>query len=228
MQEHPLDRPVWNALTTRQAHLAIGGARALRIDPDHGLFAAAADTSPESLMALGDIVPAGIPVGTVEAAEWPAVPGVDNAPPVPVVQMLAGESLGLVPARGFGIVDLTDAQGPDMLALATLTRPGPFFGRTHRMGDFVGVVVDGQIAAMAGERLRLPGFTEVSAVCTHPDHRGHGYAAALMSVVAGRILARGETPFLHVYPHNAPAIRIYEQLGYRIRAEMKLTMLTRA
>ena len=91
----------------------------------------------------------------------------------------------------------------------------------------MGVKVGGQLAAMAGERMKLPGFTEVSAVCTHPDHRGHGYAAALMSVVAGRIQARGETPFLHVFPDNAGAIRIYEQLGYSIRCEMKLTILSR-
>jgi predicted GNAT family acetyltransferase len=114
-----------------------------------------------------------------------------------------------------------------MFALANLTRPGPFCERTHRLGDFVGVKVDGQLVAMAGERLRLPGFTEVSGVCTHPDHRGHGYAAALMSVVAGRIQGWGETPFLHVYAHNTGAIRLYEALGYRVRRVMKMTVLTR-
>jgi predicted GNAT family acetyltransferase len=115
-----------------------------------------------------------------------------------------------------------------MFDLARLTQPGPFFGRTHRLGDFVGVkTAAGRLAALAGERMRLPGFTEVSGVCTHPDHRGHGYAAALTSLVAGRIEARGETPFLHVFAHNTGAIRIYEALGYRIRCEMKLTLLGR-
>lgn len=225
--DHPLDRPVWTALTTRQSARAIGEGRAVRIDPAYGLFAAAADKQPESLAALAEITPAGLQVGLVEAEAWPSVPGFVSEPPVPVTQMLAGDSLVLTPPGGYAIVDLGDADGPEMLALATLTKPGPFFERTHQLGDFVGVKVGGQLAAMAGERLRLPGLTEVSAVCTHPDHRGHGYAAALMSVVAGRILARGERPFLHVYPHNTPAIRIYEQLGYRVRAQMNLTLMTR-
>jgi len=225
--DHPLDRPVWNALTTRQSGLALGNSHAVRIDPAYGLFAAAADPSPANLAALAAILPEEGQVGMVEAADWPQVPGVVNQPPVGVTQMIAGD-LTTVPAKGFEIVDLTEEDAAEMFALARLTQPGPFFERTHRLGDFVGVKVAGQLAAMAGERLKLPGFTEVSAVCTHPDHRGHGYAAALMGVVAGRIEARDETPFLHVYPHNTGAITIYERLGYRIRAQMKMTVLSRA
>lgn len=225
--DHPLDRPVWAALTTRQSGLAIGNAQAVRIDPAYGVFAAAADPSPASLAALAAILPDEGEVGMVEAAEWPQVPGVVNSAPIAVTQMVAGD-LTSVPAKGFEIVDLTEDDAAEMFALVRLTQPGPFFERTHRLGDFVGVRVGGRIVAMAGERLKLPGFTEVSAVCTHPDHRGHGYAAALTSFVAGRIEVRGETPFLHVYPGNAGAIRIYQQLGYRIRTEMKLTLLKRA
>ena len=225
--DHPLDRPAWAALTTRQAGLAIGNSRAVRLDPAYGLFIAAADRSHASLDALCALVKEGDEVGMVEADPWPPIPGLLNRPPVPVAKMVAG-ALTHVPAKGFDVVDLTEADGAEMLALATLTKPGPFFERTHRLGDFVGVKVDGRLAAMAGERMKLPGFTEISAVCTHPDHRGHGYAAALMGVVASRIEARGETPFLHVYPDNAGAIRIYEQLGYAIRREMRLTVLTPA
>lgn len=225
--EHPLDRPVWNALTTRQSGLAIGNARAVRLDAAYGLFAAAADRAPASLAALAEIVPPEGQVGMVESTDWPAIPGVVNAAPVGVTQMLAGD-LTFASPDGYEIVDLVEDDAAEMFALARLTQPGPFFERTHRLGDFVGVKVDGALAAMAGERLKLPGFTEISAVCTHPDHRGHGYAAALMSVVAARIEARGETPFLHVYPDNDGAIRIYERIGYRIRAQMRLTLLSRA
>ena len=225
--DHPLDRPVWNALTTRQSGLALGNGHAVRIDAAYGLFAAAADPSPASLAALAAILPDEGQVGMVEAADWPPVPGVVNQPPLGVTQLIAG-ALTTVPPDGFEIVDLTEDDAAEMFGLARLTQPGPFFERTHRLGDFVGVRVGGRIAAMAGERLKLPGFTEVSAVCTHPDHRGHGYAQALMGVVAGRIEARGETPFLHVYPHNVGAIRIYQHLGYRIRAQMKMTVLSRA
>ena len=226
--DHPLDRPVWGALTTRQAALALGGPRAVRIDPAYGLFAAAADSSPGSLAALRALLPEQGEVAMVEADDWPAIPGAVAQPPADVTQMVAGRDLKLVEPDGYEIVDLSDFDAADMFALASLTRPGPFFERTHRLGDFVGVKVDGRLVAMAGERLRLPGFTEVSGVCTHPDHRGHGYAAALMSVVAGRIQAWGETPFLHVYAQNTGAIRLYEALGYRIRRVMKMTVLTRA
>src|SRR6185437_12341711 len=102
-----------------------------------------------------------------------------------------------------------DEDGPQMLKLAALTEPGPFFERTHQLGDFIGVKEDGRLIAMAGERMRPDAFTEISGVCTHPDFRGRGYAAALTMEVAARIRARGDTPFLHVYAANAAAIRLY-------------------
>lgn len=138
--------------------------------------------------------------------------------------MLADDVAPGAPA-GFDIVPLAPADAPAMLALATLTEPGPFAARTHRLGGFVGIKVDGRLIAMAGERMKPPGFTEVSGVCTHPDHRGRGYAAALMRSVAVNILDRGEKPFLHVYPSNGGAIALYETLGFRLRRAMSMTIL---
>jgi len=115
-----------------------------------------------------------------------------------------------------------------MLALATLTKPGPFFARTHQLGDFIGVKKNGALVAMAGERMKPPGFTEVSGVCTHPDHRGHGYAAGLSRIVASRILERGETPFLHAFATNTGAISVYRALGFALRRDITLTVLARA
>jgi predicted GNAT family acetyltransferase len=115
-----------------------------------------------------------------------------------------------------------------MFALARLTEPGPFFERTHQLGDFVGVRLEGRLVAMAGERLKLTGYTEVSAVCTHPEHRGSGYAAGLMSLVARKITERGEIPFLHAYDHNASAIALYQRLGYRRRRSVQVSFLTAA
>jgi predicted GNAT family acetyltransferase len=143
------------------------------------------------------------------------------------VQMIA-ERLTAGPAADFDMAPLTDADGPEMLALATLTKPGPFFERTHQLGDFFGVKVDGRLAAMAGERMKPDGFTEVSGVCTHPEHRGRGYAGALMRLVAGRILDRGDTPFLHAYASNRGAIALYETLGFTLRREVQMMRLTRA
>ena len=114
-----------------------------------------------------------------------------------------------------------------MLALARLTRPGPFSARTHRLGAFIGVKLDGRLVAMAGERMKPDGFTEVSGVCTHPDHRGRGYAGGLMRLVARRILERGETAFLHAYESNIGAIALYESLGFRRRRTVILTVLKR-
>jgi len=225
---HPLDRPIWSALTSRQAPLALGDAGALRIAPEYGLFAAAADGSAESLAALSALIPADGGLAAVGVAEPGPVPGA-SAEPHRIWQMVCAALTPDRAARDVAIVPLTDADAAQMLALATLTRPGPFFARTHELGDFVGVKDDrGRLLAMAGERLKPEGFTEVSGVCTEPACRGRGYAGALMRVVTDRILARGETPFLHSYAHNTGAIALYESLGFALRAEVTMTVLTRA
>ncbi len=220
---HPLDRPVWSALTSRQAPLALGDARALRFDPDYALFAAAADDSPESTEALGrlNVSPNGL--GLVEAGDMPLPPGAVVRAGAACVQMVAASLTGGGKAIAFEPLGETDAA--EMLALATLTVPGPFFERTHRLGDFIGVKIDGRLVAMAGERMKPDGFTEVSGVCTHPDHRGRGYAGALMRVVTQRILERGEQAFLHAYAANTATIALYETLGFRVRTRITYTVL---
>ena len=217
---HPLDRPVWNALTTRQAHLAQGDARALRFHPDYGLFAASIDGG--NLLAL---IPSGGGVALVEAQDAPPPPGTVVMQHAILNQMIAAAITPGDPR--FEVVPLGDGDAAEMLALASLTEPGPFFRRTHQLGDFIGVKQGGKLVAMAGERMKPQGFTEVSGVCTHPEHRGRGYAGGLMRIVAQRILARGETPFLHVYAHNAGAIALYEALGFRPRAVLHMTVLAR-
>ena len=220
---HPLDRPVWSALTGRQASLALGDARALRFDPAYALFAAAADASPESLAALGGLNTSANGLGMIEAVDPPLPPGAVVRSKAAGVQMVAAALTG--GGRPVAFDPLGEADAAAMLALATLTVPGPFFERTHRLGDFVGVKVDGRLVAMAGERMKPEGFTEVSGVCTHPDHRGRGYAGALMRVVTQRILERGEQAFLHAYAANMGAIALYETLGFRVRTPVTYTVL---
>ncbi|HVJ02224.1 MAG TPA: GNAT family N-acetyltransferase [Sphingomonas sp.] len=220
---HPLDNPAWTALCSTQSHLARGEGRALRYDGDYAVFAAAEDHSSQSLRALGNLVAATGPAIVLARGALPAVPGTCVEKTRPGVQMIA-EALA-PPRTACDFVALTDADAPDMLALATLTEPGPFFSRTHRLGDFIGVKIDGRLVAMVGERMKPAGFTEVSGVCTHPDFRGRGYAGALMEVVANRIAARGETPFLHAYADNEGAIALYEALGFRRRCEVMVTVL---
>lgn len=114
-----------------------------------------------------------------------------------------------------------------MLALALLTRPGPFRTRTHMLGRFLGVREGGQLVAMAGERLSVPGYREISAVCTHPAWQGRGLGGALLQQVGERIQREGETPFLHTYAHNAPAVALYGKLGFRVRTQIVHAVWTR-
>jgi predicted GNAT family acetyltransferase len=214
---HPLDRPAWSALTTRQASLSLGDPRALRFAPDYAPFAGAADTSPESLAALAALPSPDGTLWVVEAEPPPTPPGMTVTVEAPCLQMIATALAPEARAARADIVDLTEADAPEMRALAALTRPGPFSTRTHELGPFVGVKIDGRLAAMAGERMKPTGFTEVSGVCTHPGHVGHGYGGALTRVVTARILARGETAFLHSYASNPGAVRLYESLGFTIR-----------
>jgi predicted GNAT family acetyltransferase len=125
------------------------------------------------------------------------------------------------------IVSLGDADAPQMLALAQLTQPGPFLARTHAMGSFIGIRIGGRLAAMAGERFRFAGHTEVSGVCTHPDFQGRGFARRLSAAVATRIQARGEVPFLHAWATNQAAIDLYRGLGFELRAQVHVAVLDR-
>ncbi|HVV87120.1 MAG TPA: GNAT family N-acetyltransferase [Kofleriaceae bacterium] len=223
---HVLDRPVWTALATRQAAWAVGGERARRFVPDVGPLAGARDDEPESLAALAALVADTGDLLLLQAEPIAIPPGVIAATTAAGVQLVAGELVDVEPEPRIEL--LTEADAPAMLALATLTRPGPFGPRTASLGTFWGVRDGGALVAMAGERLRQPGYTEVSGVCTHPDARGRGLARALSARVARRIRDRRETPYLHAYATNTAAIELYESLGFRLRCEVHVARLTRA
>ncbi len=223
---HPLDRPIWASLTGAHANLSLGGARARRYQPDVNRFAATPDEGAEALDALAALLPPGDSVFLLQVPPIEVPPGLRVVKRATGVQMeatrdLRGEDIGE------GIAALGEADAPDMLALATLTEPGPFLARTHVMGDFIGVRRAGRLMAMAGERFRVPGFAEVSGVCTHPGARGLGLARRLSAAVAARIQARGEQPFLHAWETNTAAIRLYEALGFRQRTRVNVAVLER-
>jgi predicted GNAT family acetyltransferase len=225
MTANPLDRPVWQALCHRQRHFAVGSERALRFAPDIGPLAATADDSAESFQDLADLIAKHGSVVLLQVGNSPPPPRTIVEMTAPGVQMIANALVPLEPTDR--VVRLTDADAPDMLALATLTKPGPFNTRTHELGGFWGVKENGRLLAMAGERMKLDGFTEVSGVCTYPQARGRGYAGLLSRTVATQIQKRGETPILHAFANNTAAIGLYESLGFVLRTPVTVTMLAR-
>lgn len=221
-----LDRPVWASLTSVHSHLAQGGARARRYLPDINGFASACDDDDASLDALARLIRPSEPVFVLQVPEICIPSGVTVTRAAAGVQMVATERIEIPPDSG-QLVQLGDADAQEMLELASLTQPGPFLRHTHRMGQFVGIRIGGRLAAMAGERFRFPGHTEVSGVCTHPDFRGRGLASRLSRHVAAVIAARGDTAFLHAWQTNTAAIRLYEAMGFRLRCEVNVVVLER-
>jgi ribosomal protein S18 acetylase RimI-like enzyme len=221
--DHPLDYPVWTALTTSQTSLSEGGALARRYPPAIAPFAAIADTSPRSFAALGALMaPLDIAVLFTPAAVTPP----DE---FKIVLADTGEQMLGMPVEtsivGVEPVILGDADVGAMMALTALTRPGPFSPRTHELGRFLGIRIDGRLAAMAGERMRPASYTEITAVCVHPDYRGRGYAQFLLGAVARQIVTRGEIPLLHVFSSNSSAIGLYRRQGMEIRRRLHVTAL---
>jgi ribosomal protein S18 acetylase RimI-like enzyme len=224
MRSHPLDCPIWSALSSRQAAFGTDGALARRFRENVSPFAAAADDSDAAVAALGALAHEDDDISLLERAP-PAPPAdVTLKMSAPGVQMVLRE---LAPGADMAFEHLGDADAPEMIELATLTRPGPFRAATHTLGRFIGVREGGRLIAMAGERLQTEEFTEVSGICTHPAYRGRGLAAALTRVVTARILEEGRTPFLHAYANNTGAISVYRKLGFEHRCDVTHAMWTR-
>lgn len=224
---HILDNPIWSSLTTRQTYLAEGDGLARRYPVDVTALAALKEPSAEAFDSLARISksdavalfcyqPITIPAG------WKTIHTSNLAQMVCVDPRVAP-----VPAE-ITVDKLGAADSDEMVALTKLTNPGPFGSRTHELGLYLGIHQQGRLAAMAGERQKLPGYTEVSAVCTHPDYVGKGYARVLMLEVMRGIRERGEIPMLHVRQNNARAVELYERLGFRSRVVLHLAVLKKS
>jgi len=224
--DHPLDYPIWTALTTTQQALAEGDARARRYPTEMTPFADMPDLSAENfavlraMMSSNDIAV----LFTPDAVTPPAGFNVALAD--------TGEQMIGTPVEtstdGVEIVTLGAADVPAMLELTALTKPGPFSARTHELGTFLGIRIDGQLVAMTGERMKPAQYTEMTAVCVHPSHRGRGYGQMLLGAVARQIVSRGEIPFLHVFSNNHSAIALYQRQGMEIRRRFHVTVLKKA
>jgi len=218
-----LDNAAWASLTGPHAHFAEGTGRALRYPANVSPIVAIAPeqdervwadllhlVGPDALVLLGNEV-SSLPDG------WRVEFHGDG------LQFVATDALESRPSTE--VVTLGAADVPEMLDLVARTEPGPFEARTYQLGTYLGIRRDGVLAAMAGERMHPPGWTEISAVCTHPAYRGHGLATTLVRAVAHGIRERGETPFLHAAADNTDAVRLYLSLGFAIRRKPRFSVL---
>ena len=226
---HPLDSPTWAALTGPHRHLAEVRGAAARYHPAIGPFAALAG-GPETTdpSAWADLAGLAGPDGpaVLFGAEPAAPAGWQLVEQVHGIQLegsavAPGHSAALDPA----FVELGAADVPDMLDLVQRTRPGPFRRCTHELGRYLGVRHAGALVAMAGERMRPPGWTEISTVCTDPAHRGRGLAGQLVRALVASARERGDTPFLHVAVDNTNAERLYRAMGFTERRRVVFSVL---
>ncbi|MEU4694066.1 GNAT family N-acetyltransferase [Actinoplanes sp. NPDC023714] len=203
-----LNNPVWAALSGPQACFAEAAGDAARFSPEIAPFGALRDPSdPAAWRDLAGLTSEVVLTGPsiTPLAGW------ETTEVMAGVQMVGQSMTGVEDPDA---VVLTEADVPEMLELVARAQPGPFRKRTVDLGRYLGIRDGGRLVAMAGERFRMPGWTEVSAVCTDPEFRGKGLGARLTLAVAAGILARGELPFLHTVHDNDTAIRLYERLGF--------------
>jgi ribosomal protein S18 acetylase RimI-like enzyme len=222
-EEAAFENPAYASLCGAHAQLAQVRGRARRYPADVAPFLAL--PTPPSAQDWRDaaelVEPGSFVAGRYGDAElpegWRAVRAFD------LVQMVEERVTGVDCAEA---IPLGAADVPEMLELVAATEPGPFLTRTIELGDYLGIRRGGVLVAMAGERFHLDGWTEISAVCTNPDHRGQGLASRLVGALIAGIQRRSERAFLHVMSTNAGAIRLYESLGFRLRQHARLTVVT--
>jgi ribosomal protein S18 acetylase RimI-like enzyme len=215
---HSLDNPIFNALGTRQANFAETYGVLRRFPAEVTPLGGFPEPNAEGFACVRGLLAAGGGLGLFLPERIEAPEGLEIMLEGALLRMILENDARLEPNRkSYDFIELGEADVPEMVELATLTKPGPFGTRTREMGKYLGIRKDGKLVAMAGERLKLPGYTEISAVCTHPEHLGHGYAGFLMTILANCIRERDERPFLHVRPENTRAVQLYERLGFKHR-----------
>ncbi|MQR01428.1 GNAT family N-acetyltransferase [Glaciimonas soli] len=218
-----LDHPVWNALTSAHQTMARANGLAIRYPNAVSPLAALREPTPQAFADLHALVGSGEIVGLVTAEPLEVPDDWKVLLARPIDQMICTATPIFSPIR---LMRLTDEDVPEMLALTAVTEPGPFLAGTIQMGHYFGVRSNtGRLVAMAGQRMELGEFIEISAVCTHPEFRGNGYAQSLVGSLCAQILSEGKTPILHVKTENA-AKTLYEKIGFNVRRAVQFTVLT--
>ena len=221
---HPLDNPIWNALNSEDKNKNQGNEEISIFNPEISPFVGMENWSASSQKKLFDLLPSSRSFSTVMAIPFVIESYWDLIFSLTLYQLVC-TTLKPFNGKQAQIKSLGDNDIPAMLALTALTKPGPFTQRTIDFGNYVGIFENDQLVAMAGERLHLTNYTEVSAVCTHPDHVGKGYAALLVQHLTQQIINGGKTAFLHVREDNDRAIQLYQRLGFEIRTDMYFAVM---
>jgi ribosomal protein S18 acetylase RimI-like enzyme len=221
---HPLDNPIWNALNTGSLSLSFGTDRVRLIDRKMGFFAGLPDYNTETLNELYDFMEAGQRVILFPPDHLPLDDKWKVHNDHELLQLVCERDFSKVESNSH-IQPLGATQVEEMLALTQLTKPGPFLTKTIDFGDYFGFFSEGKLVSMAGSRLSPSPYTEVSAVCTHPNFLGQGISKKVMPFVLHAIQQRGKIPFLHLYPDNTPALRLYTSLGFVSRAMLRVYLL---
>ncbi len=217
--QHILDNPVWNALISGNKNLSTGNENAKYFLKDVAPFAAVKTVAATELKALHDIAYAGGAFAFFSSKEI-EIPKPWNVGQCTHALQMVHDKVTRKQTVSDDIVALTNDDVPAMLALTKLTNPGPFLKRTIEFGNYEGIFKNGQLVAITGQRMHPFEYIEVSAVCTHPEHTGHGYATNLILRQVENILAQSAVPFLHVKKENINAIKLYNALGFSVRKEM--------
>lgn len=221
---HPLDNPNWNALNTGSHSLSFGTDRVRLVNREMGFFAGLPAYQKENLDELNDFLEAGQRVILFPPDHLPLDEKWKIHNDRELLQLVCERDFSLVEPQD-EIYPLNESHVSEMLALTQLTKPGPFLNKTIDFGDYFGFFSEGKLVSMAGSRLSPSPYTEVSAVCTHPDFAGQGISKKVMPHVLHAIQQRGKTPFLHLYPDNTPALRLYTSLGFVSRAMLRVYLL---
>jgi ribosomal protein S18 acetylase RimI-like enzyme len=222
--EHVLDNPGYNALISGNKHLAHGNDEVKFFAEDVSLFCGLRDKSTEQFQTLYDLVPHDGPVGFVNNQETP-IPAIWNVVNVVKAFQMVYDISQTPAAVTADLVPLTDEHIPQMLALTKLTNPGPFTPRTIDFGHYYGIFDGDKLVAMAGQRMHIFEYAEISAVCTHPDYLGRGYAKQLLLAHIHRIKAASGIPILHVRTNNERAVKVYESIGFKPRTHMYFNIM---